>query len=259
MPRADRAQGHGSCCVIGMQYEWLRLNVRTDGRGVDEAVQARIRGLLERGLAKHASFVERVTVRFSDVNGPRGGVDTVCSVKVVLRSLPTVVAEDRAVDRATAFAGAVRKCTTAVKRTIERSGRSAARGKRGASIRRSIASSAPQQDSLIGRREGRGPLNLERALDRPEKRRRDYPVDTSLPGVSATDRRAGASSTARRNSKRNTAGMTATLEDSAQNRPSRKSTRRSANRIKSAGPLTQRQIQRTRSAKSRATRASVSS
>jgi hypothetical protein len=244
-----------------MRNEWLRLNVRTDGRGVDEASQARIRGSLERGLAKHASFIERVTVRFSDVNGPRGGVDTVSSVKVVLRSLPTVVAEDRAVDRATAFAGAFRKCTTAVKRTIGRSGRSAARRKHGASIRGWAPSSAPQQEqeSLIGRREGRGPLNLERALDRPEKRRGDYPVDTSLPGVSATDRRAGGSSTARRNSKRNTAGMTATLEDSAQNRPSRKSTRRSANRIKSASPLTQRQIQRTRSAKSRATRARVTS
>ena len=241
-----------------MRKDWLSLNVRTDGRGVDEAFQARIRGLLERGLAKHASFIERVTVRFSDVNGPRGGVDTVSSVKVVLRSLPTVVTEDRAVDRETALAGAFRKSTTAVKRTIGRSGRSAARRKPRASMPRSMASSAPQQ-SLIGRREGRGPLNLERALDRPEKRRRDYPVDTSLPGVSATDRRAGGSSTARRNSKRNTAGMTATLEDSAQNRPSRKSTRRSANRNKSASQLTRRQIRRTRSAKSRATSASVSS
>jgi hypothetical protein len=242
-----------------MRKEWLSLNVRTDGPNVDEAVQAKIRGLLERGLAKHASFIERVTVRFSDVNGPRGGVDAVCNVKVVLRSLPTVVTEDRAVDRSTAFAGAVRKCTTAVKRTIGRSGRSAARRKRRASTWGSMASSAPQQESLIGRREGRGRSNLERALDRPEKRRREYPVDTSLPGVSATDRRAGGSSTARRNSKRNTAGMTATLEDSAQNRPSRKSTRRSANRIKSASQLTRRQIRRTRSAKSRAARASVTS
>jgi hypothetical protein len=233
-----------------MRTNWLALNIRTSRGAVGEDLQARIAKQLERALAKHASFVQRVTVRFTDVNGPRGGIDTECSVKVVLRSLPTVLVEERAVDRETAFRRAIGKCATAVKRTIGRSGRSAARGKRGAPIRH-----APQplpHDSLIGRREGRGPQNLEQALDRPEKRRRDYPVDTSLPGVSATDRRAGGWWTARRNSKRSTAGMTATLEDSVQDRPSRKSTRRSANRQKSASPLTQRQTRRTRSPKSRA-------
>lgn len=92
----------------------------------------------------------------------------------------------------------------------------------------------PSDDgSVIGRRVGRDSSKLKAALDRPEKRRRDQPVDTSAPGVSASDRKAGYGSTARRNTKARTTKATATLEDSRQDRPSRKSTRKSANRAKS--------------------------
>ncbi len=108
--------------------------------------------------------------------------------------------------------------------------------------------------SLIGRRVGQGRDQLEAALDRPEKRRRDEPIDTSRPGVSASDRRAGGGSTARRNSKRNSAGATAALEDSARDRPSRKSTRKSAGRSKRDSNLQRRQTRRTTSAKARASR-----
>ncbi len=111
--------------------------------------------------------------------------------------------------------------------------------------------------SLIGRRVGQGAANLERALERPEKQRRDTPVDTALPGVSATDRKAGGGSTARRNSKRNTARATSALEDSARDRPSRKSTRKSANRAKPDSNLTRRQLRKIRSPSARAARASA--
>src|SRR6185312_843598 len=77
--------------------------------------------------------------------------------------------------------------------------------------------------SFIGRRVGRSADNLESALERPEKTDRTFPVDTSLPGTSATDRKAGGGSTARRNTKKVARRAVATLEDSAQNRPSRKS------------------------------------
>ena len=66
----------------------------------------------------------------------------------------------------------------------------------------------------------------------PPRRRRDYPVDTAKPGVSATDRKAGGNSTAARNKSKHAARKTPyMLEDSvAKHRPSRKSTRRGANK-----------------------------
>jgi hypothetical protein len=108
------------------------------------------------------------------------------------------------------------------------------------------------KEGLIGKRVGHGRENVMWAQDRPEKRRRDQPVDTAEKGRSATDRKAGYGHTARRNTKLNTAGMSYALEDSVQARPSRKSTRGSANRSKPASNLTRRQQRRTQSPQARA-------
>lgn len=70
---------------------------------------------------------------------------------------------------------------------------------------------------------------------KPRPPRRDVPIDTSKPGVSATDRKAGAGSTAARNRSKHaarTAGVK--LEDSG-TKPSRKSTRRSKGQMVSVG------------------------
>jgi len=73
---------------------------------------------------------------------------------------------------------------------------------------------------------------------KPRPPRRDWPVDTSMPGVSATDRRAGGGSTAARNlSKRSEKTAGYKLEDSATGKPSRKSTRKGKNRIKTTHTL----------------------
>lgn len=96
-------------------------------------------------------------------------------------------------------------------------------------VRPQVAPDDPGE--IIGPRVGRGGAALERALARPEKRRRDSVVDTSLPGVSASDRRAGGGISARRNTRAKPRRGTAALEDS-RTKPSRKSTRRSVNRGK---------------------------
>lgn len=93
---------------------------------------------------------------------------------------------------------------------------------------------------------------------KPPRPKRDQPVDTAQPGVSATDRKAGNGSTAARNQS-NRAGRKAgvALEDSQKDRPSRKSTRKSANRSKPDSNLHQRQTRRTSAPKARAARASA--
>ncbi len=95
---------------------------------------------------------------------------------------------------------------------------------------------------------------------KPARPRRNTPVDTAQPGVSATDRRAGASSTATRNrSKRAARKASFALEDSTTGRPSRKSTRKSANRAKPDSNLKRRQTRATRSPEARAAKSKAKS
>lgn len=90
----------------------------------------------------------------------------------------------------------------------------------------------------------------------PARPRRDGDVDTSLPGVSATDRKVGAGSTATRNqSERARKKGGAALEDSATGKPSRKSTRASEGAMKRTANLERRRIRSTSAPASRAARA----
>lgn len=88
----------------------------------------------------------------------------------------------------------------------------------------------------------------------PRPPRRDLGVDTSRPGVSATDRKIGHGSTAARNlSKRAEKKGGARLEDSATGRPSRKSTR--PGRLKPSGGLRHKAVRNAHSPKAQAAKA----
>ena len=211
----------------------------TSGPLSEAGLREHVRRRLERGLGRIGGRIQRVVVRGEDVNGPRGGVDQLCRIEVALRGLAPIVVEKRAETLRQAFDRGVNAVKRALRRAHERTGKStAARSRKSRSAAQPAPAPAPgeappsEEGSLIGRRVGRSAERLRRVAERPEKLRRDVWVDTSQPGTSASDRKVGAGSTARRNTKLQVRGMTATLEDSAQSRPSRKSTRKSAGRAK---------------------------
>jgi ribosome-associated translation inhibitor RaiA len=94
--------------------------VRVIGVELDEEDRALIRQKLGRRLGKFVSSIERVTVRVTDVNGPRGGVDHACNVKVVLSGLPSVVVERKDAAPHAAIDLALRATEQAVRRTVGR-------------------------------------------------------------------------------------------------------------------------------------------
>jgi len=71
-------------------------------------------------LGKYARSIERISVRLEDVNGPRGGVDQSCRIKVVLRALPSVVFESRDAALNAAVDAALTGVEQAVRRTVQR-------------------------------------------------------------------------------------------------------------------------------------------
>jgi hypothetical protein len=106
---------------------------------------------------------------------------------------------------------------------------------------------------------------MEQQLSRPKKpkqpkRRHPTTVDTAKPGVSATDRKAGEGSTAARNRSGHAAKKaTYALEDSATGKPSRRSSRRAANRAKPNSNLTRQKQREIRSPEARAEQAKARS
>jgi hypothetical protein len=219
-----------------------------------------IEARLKRALAPFGPRIERATIRFEDVNGPRHGVGMRCSIKVVFSGSDSIIVEERATNVLETARLAIPRVARSVRRYAGQSGfktprpthrRSAA--PRAASAGEPAAAEPFDPGSLIGKRVGRGKANLAAALERPEKLRRDALVDTAQPGVSATDRKAGGGSTARRNSKQSNSGMTSALEDS-RSKPSRKSTRGGTNRTKGATQLTRRAQRKVRSPQARAER-----
>ncbi len=179
------------------------LAVRTSGVHLDTAFRARVRQRVGWRLVKFAPHLERLTVRFEDVNGPRGGADVACKVKVVVSGRPSVVVEETARTAAEAFDRVDGRVERAVRRSIDR---------------------------------GREPRLLQRELPRAraagratERQPRKAPLTIG---------------TAARNYKKRTRKAVVALEDSARPRPSRKTTRGSANRAKHANKLARREKRR---------------
>lgn len=87
---------------------------------IDEALEREIRQRLARALGRFAALLERGTVRFEDVNGPRGGVDTECRVKLVMSGKPSVIASARAATPEKAFAAVLPKVKAGATGAVEK-------------------------------------------------------------------------------------------------------------------------------------------
>lgn len=211
--RADATVDVKPAPSAGGQTSIDRLDVRTHGSHVSAALDTWIHERASRQLGKFATQIERLTVRFSDENGPRGGVDQRCAVHVTLHALPEVVVSGSAETPREAFDRAIARVERAVQRTLDKHGFAARRSPR-----------------------AKGGVDAKSASLELDDRR----VDTAKPGVSASDRKIGNGLTASRNIKVNTAGMTQALEDSETGKPSRKSTRSGMHGEKPDAPLTLR-------------------
>jgi len=88
------------------------------GAGFQSLIATRLAGVL-RGVE---SRVERVVVRFEDLNGPKGGDDTACRIQVALSGQPMLVVEARAAGEAHAFRLAAPKLNAALNRQLDRRG-----------------------------------------------------------------------------------------------------------------------------------------
>lgn len=107
----------------------MRINIKVRGLPWSSALCRHAERRLRFVLARCDDRIQRVVMRLSDVNGPRGGLDKRCHLQLVAAGLPEVVVKDtaanlyRAIDRATDRAA--RNLVRKIKRqqTLRRQGR----------------------------------------------------------------------------------------------------------------------------------------
>jgi len=95
-------------------------HIRVFGARLTEEKRTRLRQNLGKKFGKFRGAIERVSVRVKDVNGPTGGIDQLCRIKVVLRNLPSVVFEKLDPSLDAAIKGALDGAERAVRRTLQR-------------------------------------------------------------------------------------------------------------------------------------------
>lgn len=71
-------------------------------------------------LRRLSALVPRAKVQFSDVNGPRGGVDKYCKVEITTDTAGKVVIASLASDWRTALERSLRRALLALKRSLQR-------------------------------------------------------------------------------------------------------------------------------------------
>ncbi|HUS65411.1 MAG TPA: HPF/RaiA family ribosome-associated protein [Kofleriaceae bacterium] len=101
------------------------LDIRTHKVALYPSIEDYVRDRAGRKLGKFAIHLQRVTVRFDDINGPRHGVDIVCKINVALEGAPSIVVAETATHPRDAFDFAIDAAEQAVRRDLERRHRGA--------------------------------------------------------------------------------------------------------------------------------------
>lgn len=81
--------------MLPMSSPHVPLHLRVRHLALTPETQLQIHHRLRAALSRFGDRIRRITVRLEDLNGPKGGVDLACRVKVDLRDRESIFVEDR--------------------------------------------------------------------------------------------------------------------------------------------------------------------
>ena len=98
----------------------MHIDIQSRSFPLTLALSQYVKRRLQSALYKRDEYIQKVVMRLSDINGPRGGEDKHCHLQVVLAGLPDVVIEDTEEDMYAAIDCATDRAERAVSRKVER-------------------------------------------------------------------------------------------------------------------------------------------
>lgn len=98
----------------------MHLEMRGVNYELKDALKDHIERRIRFALGRFADRIERLVVRISDMNGPRGGVDKHCRIAVALIPKGVVMVEGTGDDPFALVADAAKRTRQSVRRSLER-------------------------------------------------------------------------------------------------------------------------------------------
>ena len=98
----------------------MQIDIQSRNFQLTDALRGHTKRRLGFALSIRDDHIQRVFVRLSDINGPRGGADKCCHIQVVLAQLANVVIEDTEVDLYAAIDRAAHRAGRTVGRRLAR-------------------------------------------------------------------------------------------------------------------------------------------
>ena len=98
----------------------MQIDIQSRGFSLTDALLSHVRRRLVSTMSYCSGHVNRVVIRLSDINGPRGGADKRCHIQVALVGIPDVVVEDTEVDMYAAIDRAIDRARRTVVRKVDR-------------------------------------------------------------------------------------------------------------------------------------------
>ena len=98
----------------------MQMDIQSQGFTLTDALRDYLLKRLAYDLNHGDEYISRVSVRLSDINGPRGGADKRCFIEIRLKQLPAVVIEDTEADLYVAIDRAVERASRTLTRRMER-------------------------------------------------------------------------------------------------------------------------------------------
>ena len=98
----------------------MQIDIQTKGFTLSKAIANHVKRRLKNALERRDERILHAQVHLSDINGPRGGVDKCCKVRIQLAGAPSIIVRDVSSSMYSAIDSAAQRISSNVGRRLTR-------------------------------------------------------------------------------------------------------------------------------------------